>query len=100
MSFEIIVRPGAQKDIEAIFQWYEEKEPGLGDYFILCLDASLARIARSPTAHRIVRHEYRRFFVRKFPVGAFYIVRNTTIYLDVVEPLVRDPARLDKKLNG
>ena len=30
------------------------------------------------TVHRIIRHEYRRFFIRKFPVGIFYIVRDQT----------------------
>ena len=98
MGCDVIIRPEAQLDIEQIFHWYEEKEVGLGHYFILCLDASIAQLARYPTVHRIIRHEYRRFFIRKFPVGIFYIVRDQTIHIDVVESLVRKPDRLNKKL--
>lgn len=98
MGYEILIRPKAQQDIERIFCWYEEKELGLGHYFILCLDASIEQLARFPTAYRIIRHEYRRFFVRKFPVGIFYIVRDQKVYVDAVESLIQDPERLDTKL--
>lgn len=86
MSHELIVRSEAQFDIHEIVRWYEKKEKGLGNYFLLCLDASLESLRRYPNAARIVRHEYRRLFVRKFPVGVYYIVRGETIYIDVVEP--------------
>ena len=100
MDSKIIVRDEAQKEIAEIFEWYESKEPGLGHYFILCLDASLEQLARNPGVYRIIKHEYRRFFVRKFPIGVFYILKGETVYIDVVEPLMRDPKRLAKKLGG
>ncbi len=96
----MIIRNRAQVEIAEIMHWYEEKENGLGNYFLLCLDASLEAMRRYPTAPRIIRHEYRRFFVRKFPVGVYYIVRNNRIFVDVVEPFPRDPSRLDEKLKS
>lgn len=98
MGYDVIIRHEAQRDIERIFAWYEDKEVGLGHYFIICLDASIEQLTRYPTVHRMVRHEYRRFFIRKFPVGIFYIVRDQRIYIDVVEPLMRDPGRMDERL--
>ena len=98
MSYELIVRSGAQSDIQEIVLWYEKKERGLGNYFLLCLDASLESLKRFPTAARIIRHEYRRLLVRKFPVGVYYIVRENKVYIDVVEPFPRDPNRLEEKL--
>jgi len=98
VSFELIVRSNAQSDIREIVLGYEEKERGLGNYFLLCLDASMESLKRFPTAARIVRHEYRRLFVRKFPVGVYYIVRDNKVYIDVVEPFSRDPKRLEEKL--
>ena len=100
MTYEVIIRNRAQVEIAEIMQWYEEKEEGLGSYFILCLDASIEAMRRYPTAPRIIRHEYRRFFVRKFPVGIYYIVRENKIFVDVVEQFSRDPKRLDEKLKG
>ena len=61
MTYELIVRSQAQADIAAITRWYEKKEGGLGNYFLLCLDASLDVLKRYPTAPRIIKHEYRRF---------------------------------------
>lgn len=100
MTYNVIIRNRAQVEIAEIMQWYEEKEKGLGSYFLLCLDASIEAMRRYPTAPRIIRHEYRRFFVRKFPVGIYYIVRENKIYMDVVEPFPRDPKRLDEKPKG
>lgn len=100
MSYELIIRDRAQTEITEIMQWYEDKEEGLGSYFLLCLDASLEAMRRYPTAPRIVRHAYRRMFVRRFPVGVYYIVREGKIFVDVVEPFMRNPQRLDDKLKN
>lgn len=98
MDYQVIIRNRAQVEIVEIMEWYEEREKGLGQYFILCLEASIESLRRYPTAYRILQKEYRRFFVRKFPVAIFYIVRGEKIYIDVVEPMPRDPKRLKDKL--
>ncbi|TVP80873.1 MAG: hypothetical protein EA353_02690 [Puniceicoccaceae bacterium] len=100
MSFQLIIRNRAQCDIAEILEDYEEKENGLGAYFLLCLDASLEALSRYPTAPRIIKHEYRRFFVKKFPISIYYIVREDKIYIDVIEPMMRNPERLNEKLKG
>ena len=89
MSFCIIIRKEAEKDIVAISRWYESKEPGLGNHFLLCLDATFSSIKRNPTAARIIRHEYRRAFLRRFPVGVYYLVEEGRILIDLVDTFVR-----------
>lgn len=98
MSYELVIRSQAQSDIAEILQWYEQREKGLGNYFLLCLDASFEALKRYPTANRIIRHEYRRMFVRKFPAGIYYIVNGEQILVDAVEPFSRNPGNLDEKL--
>ena len=98
MNYELIIRNRAQTDIAEITLWYEENESGLGKYFLLCLDASLESLSRFPTAPRIVRKEYRRIHVRKFPVGVYFIVRGNKIFVDAVESFHRDPQRITKRL--
>ena len=39
-----IVRPRAEADVEAAFDWYEEQAEGLGHEFLRALDASYASI--------------------------------------------------------
>ena len=97
MNYELIIRNRAQTDIAEIMLWYEDNERGLGKYFLLCLDASLESMIRFPTAPRVVWKEYRRVFVRKFPVGFYYIDRGNRIYVDAVESFHRNPERLTKR---
>ena len=71
MSYELIVRREAQSDIQEIVRWYEKKERGLGNYFLLCLDASFESLK---------------------------LVKDNKIYIDVVEPFSRNPSRLKERL--
>ena len=44
MTLELIVRPEAEKDLSAAFEWYEERVPGLGSDFLLNVDAAFHAI--------------------------------------------------------
>ncbi len=51
MSYEIIVRPEAAHEVQAAFDWYEEKSDGLGLEFLRAADACVTsrdvrRVAR------------------------------------------------------
>ncbi len=48
MSYEIIVRSNAERHISLAYKWYEEQVKGLGDEFLLSIDASLNLISRTP----------------------------------------------------
>jgi len=37
-------RKEAERDIEAIYQWYESKRDGLGEEFLDCLDEVVSRL--------------------------------------------------------
>jgi len=98
VSYELIIRDRAQVEIAEIMRWYEAKEAGLGRYFLRCLDATFEALSHYPTAPRIIRHAYRRVPVRRFPVSVYYIVSDAKIYIDVIEPMMRDPSTLEEKL--
>lgn len=44
MSYEIIVRPEAAREVQEAFDWYEEKSEGLGLEFLRAADACMAGI--------------------------------------------------------
>lgn len=98
MGFELIIRNRAQVEIAKLVRDYERREVGLGAYFLICLDATFEGLVRFPTALRVVRHDYRRCFVRKFPVSIYYLVQGQKVVVDVVEHMKRDPERLEVKL--
>lgn len=54
MSYGLLIKPEAELDLEDAYNWYEQKNRGLGSEFIRVVDASLANIQRNPLAHPLV----------------------------------------------
>ncbi|MFN0180717.1 MAG: type II toxin-antitoxin system RelE/ParE family toxin [Gemmatimonadales bacterium] len=67
-----IVRPLAEADVQAAFDWYEEQAEGLGHEFLRALDASYASIARWPESYPVVYRGVRRALLRRFPYLVYY----------------------------
>ena len=44
----------AEQDVSQAYLWYEEKEPGLGEDFLRCVDACIQSIRRNPEIYRVV----------------------------------------------
>ncbi len=79
MSYQIIVRPEAAREVQQAFDWYQEKTEGLGLEFLRAADACLAGVQRNPLASPIMYQEIRRALLRKFPYILFYIVKEEQI---------------------
>lgn len=54
MTRKIIVRPEAEAEVQAAFDWYEEQSDGLGFEFLRAIDACLSGITRNPLAYAVV----------------------------------------------
>ena len=48
MSRRLIVRPEAEAEMTEAYNWYEDRVPGLGSEFLLCVDAVFSAIHREP----------------------------------------------------
>ena len=79
MSYEIIVRPEAAREVQEAFDWYEEKSEGLGLEFLRAADACMAGIKRNPLASPAMYQDIRRALLRKFPYALFYMVKEERI---------------------
>jgi hypothetical protein len=42
----VIFRPAAEAELQEAYEWYEEREPGLGVEFIRCVDSCVHLIRR------------------------------------------------------
>ncbi len=91
MSYEIIVRPEAAREVQQAFDWYQEKTEGLGLEFLRAADACLAGVQRNPLASPIMYQEIRRALLRKFPYILFYIVKEEQIIVLACFHAKRDP---------
>jgi plasmid stabilization system protein ParE len=73
------VRREAETDVASAWAWYESRRAGLGEDFLLCLDAALGRVLRAPEAFPYVHRDIRRVLVRRFPYAVFYLTEPSRI---------------------
>lgn len=76
MTLELIVRPEAETDLSAAYEWYEERVSGLESDFLLNVDAAFHAILRNPQQFPILHQNLRRALVRRFPYQIFFVPRN------------------------
>lgn len=91
MKLKVLIRPEAEAEMEEAFRWYEQRNKGLGDDFLLCVEESLIKIQRTPEAYPVVHRKIRRALIRRFPYGIFYLLNEEKIIVLAVFHALRDP---------
>ncbi len=84
MTYELVIRSCAEKDISDAVYWYEDKVKGLGERFLLSIDATFSSIQRNPRLYPVVYKKFRRALLKRFPYSLYYIVENNTITIIAV----------------
>ncbi len=98
MSRRLIVRPEAEAEMTEAFDWYEDRVPGLGSEFLLCVDAVFSAILRSPRQFPQVHKIVRRALTRRFPYEVFFIENHERIVVLAVFHAKRDPKRWRERI--
>ena len=88
---DFIVRPEAEQDLSEAYNWYENQLPGLGEDFILRVEASFYSIRYDPQAYPIIYKKVRRKLVRRFPYGVYFVIDQTKISVLAVMHASRHP---------
>ena len=91
MSYNLIIRPEAEEELDEAFTWYESHVPGLGSEFILCIDAVLNAVLRNPLQFPHVHRNIRRALPRRFPYEIFFILDKQRIVVLAVFHAKRNP---------
>lgn len=71
MTRRAIFKPAAEAEMEEAHAWYEQREAGLGNEFLRCMDACIASLQRNPEAYPVVHKQVRMALVRRFPSLVF-----------------------------
>ena len=88
----LVLRLLAKRDLAEARRWYEDKQPGLGDDFGACVDATFATICAHPRIFPRVDSRVRRAKINRFPFGVFYLIEGDTIRVLAVLHHARSPA--------
>lgn len=98
MPRQIILTPEAKVDASDAYAWYEEKNHGLGDDFLGCLESALLQIARHPTSYPVRFDNFRRILIRRFPYAVYFEHDNNAVYIYYVFLSSQSPLKLTKRL--
>ncbi|MEN8447100.1 MAG: type II toxin-antitoxin system RelE/ParE family toxin [Cyanobacteria bacterium J06555_13] len=98
MTYSLIIQAKAELDIQDAYQYYEQRDPGLGSEFVRAIDACFSKIGRNPMAYPMVHKQIRRALIRRFPYGVFYIIEGSNIVVLACFHAKRDPKRWNKRL--
>ena len=91
MSLSLTIRPEAEADLAAQFDWYEERKRGLGYEFLAEVRAILGEIEENPLRHAAIYRNARRALVRRFPFKVFYLFDGKKVEVIGVIHARRDP---------
>jgi plasmid stabilization system protein ParE len=68
----------ARADLTAGYWFYEQQEPGLGDYFLRRIYEDLELLGRSAGIHRKTASGFHKMIARRFPYAIFYRINGDT----------------------
>jgi len=98
MAYYIDFLPEVEQDVQNAYDWYQEQLYGLGEDFLLTIDASINGIVRNPLLHEKIFGQVRKVKPKRFPFGIFYIVAKGIITITAIVHLSRHPRSWKKRI--
>jgi plasmid stabilization system protein ParE len=97
MPVRLELDPEAAREVEAVFDWYEQRQPGLGVDFTAQLDEDLSLLGESPRTAPLWRGAasqqlgVRVFVMRRYPFLLPYLVQEERMVVLAVAHVRRRP---------
>ena len=88
---EVRFSTDALREVEKAARYYEAEVEGLGKAFLQKLKAGVLEIRAFPLSSRIIRGDFRRHLLSRFPYGVVYQISGNTIFVAAVMHLKRKP---------
>jgi len=100
MSGRVFVERAARTDLKSAYRWYEDREHGLGERFLLSVRSSFLEIGRNPEMFPVRFDSFRRVLMGNFPYAISYVIESDRIVVYSVTHTSRDPEALKRRLRG
>ncbi len=89
----LIFRPAAAADDEEAYEWYQERQIGLGEEFLEAVHEAIRAVQDHPEQYPVIRRETHRVLLRRFPYGLYYRVHEDCIVIVACMHGRRSPRR-------
>ena len=97
MSFQLVVKDGARRDISEAYRHYCQISKQLGDEFLDRLDKAFERITSAPDCYARVFEEIQQMRVRRFPYVVSFFVEDDRVLILAVLHGHRDPSEWQRR---
>jgi plasmid stabilization system protein ParE len=87
----------AQQDLIEGFQFYENRDAGVGSYFLDCLFSDIDSLLLFAGIHQII-YGYHRSLSKRFPFAIYYDIVGDLIRIHAVLDCRRKPSWIRKRL--
>ena len=87
----------AQQDLIDGAASYDDREPGIGNYFLDSLFSDIDSLILYAGIHPVI-HRYHRLLSKRFPFAVFYRVDGLVVRVRAVLDCRRDPAWIRRRL--
>lgn len=97
MSYRVVFRRIAKRELDDAISWYEDRRDGLGQDFSTAIEQVLEKVASSPSQFSRVKEVVRRAVLRRFPYCIYFVVEDSRIVVLAVFHAKRSPHHLEKR---
>jgi plasmid stabilization system protein ParE len=95
----VIILDEALEDLEKAHEFYEDQEPGLGDYCITSLLRDAASLSNLHGFHSR-RYGFHWMLGTKFPFGLYYLVEEKSVVVYAILDQRSRPSRIQRRLKN
>jgi hypothetical protein len=90
----------ARDDLVEGFRFYEKREKGLGDYFLVNLYSDIESLKLFAGVHRKAYRRFHRALSKRFPFAIYYTVDADTVKVRAVVDCRRNPSWIRRHIKG
>jgi plasmid stabilization system protein ParE len=95
--YRIVSDARVDRDIGAVYAWYENEREGLGAELLAELRATYTRIVDGPLRYQVLRSDIRRAMLRRFPYAVYFAVEADSIIVVAVLHASRNPSAWQRR---
>jgi plasmid stabilization system protein ParE len=95
---KVLVLSTAEEDLRSGFDFYEQRQQGIGAYFLECLFRDVDALRTQAGIYRL-ENGYHRLLSDRFPCAIYYTFDEDTVKIWRILDLRRDPAWRRDELN-
>jgi hypothetical protein len=89
----------AKADLRAGIHFYESLAPGLGTYFLDCIEADIDSLQDHAGIHPLFGH-FHRLLAKRFPFAVYYLCDGSTVDVYAVLDCRSDPESITQRLSA